>query len=551
MSKKIISVIMSFILIISCLIPSFAASRVCNCGKNPMLVIAGFSQYDLIDSKTGEKVWGVETDDILSTVENILPSLTTLLSSNRTQADYDALCDSVIPEVNKLFDPVACTPDGEPKYNNVKIVNQFTESVANYDYDTVKEVFHNEIVDIACDAVGKDHVWVYGLDWRVDPLVLADDIHEYVERIKKETGHDKISISGLSMGGIIMASYIEKYGYDDLSNITMLSAAYTGIEMVGKLFIGDVVVDPDGLYTMITQLVGNSTVSEVLASTGILEKVIPILDELLFYSGDRVYSECLIPSFGYTTGFWAFVPDSCYEQAKQFMFPLMNEGTAEQIETLKTRIDCYHYNVQSKIDKILKDAQSNGVCVSIVSHYNTQSMPVTSASDLSGDQVIETIHTSGFATVAKLGETLNITKKAPYVSFDKIIDASTCYFPENTWFIKDLRHVAYSHSSSSDCGEFFKWILTASPDTNIYSNPKYPQFMTYDSEAKKLSVLSGADGDVNGDGRISVLDAKLTLGSICELTALTEKQAWSADTNYDGKVSISDAKNILQYIVNH
>lgn len=550
-SKKVFSVILSLVIVFCCMSPSLAAGKSCSCGKSPLLVISGFSQYQLIDTSTGKGVWAPDADSIAKAVEKALPSLTTLLSSGRTQADYDKFCDEFLPIANELLGPIACTPDGEPKNSDVAIIDQFTGPVSDYDYTHVKEVFNNDIVDIACDAVGKDHVWVYGLDWRVDPLILADEIHEYVENIKKTSGHDKVSISGISMGGVIMASYLSKYGYEDLSNITMLSSAYTGLEMVGKLFTGEIEVDPDGLYNIITESIGDDKISTVLSKTGIIEKILPILNELLKYDGDRVYSECLIPLFGYNTGFWAFVPDSCYTSAKRFMFDRMNEGTLEQREIFKNRIDDYHYNVQSKIGSILRQAKADGVCVSIVSHYNMQTSPVSTASYLMSDQVIETIHTSGFATVADYGKTLNITKKAPYVSYDKIIDASTAYLPDNTWFIKDMKHVEYSNNGANDNCEFFKWILTAPAGTDVYSNAKFPQFMIYDRNTHVLSPLSGADGDVNADGRISLFDAKLILRYVAELSTLDDKQAWAADMNCDGSVSIVDAKNILTYIAAH
>ncbi len=181
--KKSFSVILSLVLMFSCVAPSFAANKVCGCGKNPMLVISGFSQYLLVDTTTGKSVWAPEAETITKAVEKALPSLTTLLASKRTRADFDKFCDEFIPIVNEVLDPIACSPDGTPKHRNVEIIEQFTQPVSSYDYAYVKEIFNNDIVDVACEAVGKDHVWVYGLDWRVDPLILADEIHEYVENI--------------------------------------------------------------------------------------------------------------------------------------------------------------------------------------------------------------------------------------------------------------------------------------------------------------------------------------------------------------------------------
>ena len=60
------------------------------------------------------------------------------------------------------------------------------------------------------------------------------------------------------------------------------------------------------------------------------------------------------------------------------------------------------------------------------------------------------------------------------------------------------------------------------------------------SEAKP----SGANGDINGDGKVSVFDSTLVLKSL--VGNGTEIQSETADLNYDGEVSIIDARWILQ-----
>ena len=549
-TKKVLCVIMSVILVTSCIIPAFAADNKCSRDDTPLLIISGFSQYQLIDKRTGKSVWTPDEELILNAIEKALPALETLLASDMTKNDFDVFCDDFIPAANELFSYISCTPDGEPYDQNVGLINQFTGPVSDYDYAEVKQVFENDIVDIAVEAYGADHVWVYGLDWRVDPLILADDIHDYIETMKATTGHDKVAISGISMGGCILSAYLSKYGYDDLSNITMLSSAFTGIEMVGALLCGEVEIDEQGLYNMINESIGKDTLSEVIAKTGILDKLLPVVDELIAYEKDRIYSECLIPSFGYITGIWAFVPDSRYSEAKEYMNIRMNEGTDEQNEIFWKRVDAYHYGVQNKIADILTTAQDNGVCVSIVSNYNSQMPPITTAGNYTGDQVIETIHTSGFATVAPYGETLdeNYMRNA-HLSSDRMIDASTCILPDNTWFIKNQRHVEFSNKGENDNSRFFAWILTAPADTNVNSNPDFPQFMQYDRDTLTLSPLSSKMGDINASGNITVADAKLVLKAIAGAEELTDAQAWVADINIDGKISVVDAKLILKMLV--
>ena len=547
MSKRIFSVLMAAVIMAGCVLPAFAATKTCDCGKNPILVVSGFSQYDFVDTNTGKKVWVPETGILVDAITKAVQPLATLLASDRTKKDYDTFCDEFFPLVNGVLHDVAVNPDGTPVNDYVELVDQFTGPVSKYDYAHVREVFNNEIVDAVCEAVGTDHVWLYGLDWRVDPMELADEINEYVQRIKKTSGHDKVSICGISMGGIVMSCYLTKYGYDDISNITMMSSAFTGIEMVGALFNGRINIDEMGLYQIINDSVGDEGVSNALESTGLLSRLLPIVDDLLKYEKDRLYREVFVPNFGYNAGMWSFVPQDLFDSAEKQMIQYMDSASKAELTAFKQRIEAYHNDVQANIGDLLKQAQADGVCVAVVSCYNMQMPPVSEASKFTGDQVIETMHSSGYATVALQGKTLKVDATKPYVSPDKMIDASTCYLPDNTWFIKNEQHVGFSNAGKKDNGEFYKWILTAPADTDINSNPKYPQFMSYDAKAKEL-VPMNLLGDVDGNGLLSITDAKLILRHIVGSTTLTAEQLAAADMNSDTEVTVVDAKLLLKAI---
>ena len=538
MSKKIISVIMSVILVALCLTPAFAATK----KVNPILVISGFSQYKFVDTASGKQVWTPEASILTDAITRALPPLATLLASDRKKADYDKFVDDAEGPLMDVLKYVAVNPDAEPANKNVKLIDQFTGPVSDYDYDWVKTVFENDIVDIVCNAVGRENVWVYGLDWRVDPLVLADEIHEYVENIKARTGCDKISISGISMGGIVMSCYLMKYGYEDLSNITYLSAAFTGLDYVGEMYSGKIKIDPDGLYNIINQSMHDTTVSDILQKTQILDMLMPVVDDLIKYESDRLFVEVLVPVVGYNTGMWSFVPAEYFESAVKYMGARMNEGSPEERAIFWGKVYDYHNNVQTKIGDFLRQAQADGVTVSVVSHYNMQMPPVSPASFRQGDQVIETRHTSGFATVSDLGKTLGDNYPVTaHVSIDRMIDANTAFLPNNTWFLKDAQHVGFSNKSSRDNGAFFGWILTQE-GTDVYTDNRFPQFMQYFPTDYELHPI----GDADGNFKLSVADVKLVLKSVSGLTTLTELQSRMSEINGDSKVTLVDARLILQ-----
>jgi len=540
--KKVLCVLLALVLAVGLVIPSLAAGA--ETEKTPILIVSGFTEYVLQNTETGATTFPHNQDLAINTVTAVLPSLLTLLQSNRTQADYDAFCDTALPIINGLFEDNACNPDGTVKHPEVQLQYQFPESVAEYGVETVGQTnaFDKDLLYGAVDAVGAEKVYVYGLDWRLDPMDVADELHEWISHIKDVHNCKKVSIAGISMGGVMVSAYLAKYGYSDVCNITMISAAFTGLSYVGELFKGNVQIDEKGLYTMLNQAVGTETLSKVIGSTGLVQQIIGLIDDLYAASGDRIFTECLIPAYGYNPGLWSFVPSEDFAEAKAFMFPLMDSSEAEK-SALSAKVDAYHL-VQMNAEKTLKAAKAAGVNVAVVSNYNFQIAPVTPDAAQTSDQVIETMHTSGYATCANIGETLPDTvKNGKYVSPDRMIDASTCYLPDETWFIKNMQHVGFDNSQNQ-C-KFYAWLMTTDKQVNINSDAKYPQFLMYNTETKVLSPAALLRGDVNFDGYVNLVDARTVLRHIHSLQTLSALAKEAADMDANNKISHTDAQCIM------
>ena len=539
--KKLLSVLLACTLIVSVAVPALAAAE---SDANPILIVAGFTEYVLKNTETGENTFPHNTDKIVNTVTAVAPSLLTLLASGRTQADYDAFCDAALPIIGDMFDDIACNPDGTVKHPEVQLEYQFPESVATYGVETVgqADAFDKQILYGAVDAVGADKVYVYGLDWRLNPLDVADELNAWIQHIKEVQGCDKVSIAGISMGGAMVSAYLAKYGTDDISNVTMISSAFTGLSYVGELYQGNVQIDEDGLYNMLNAALGADTLSRIFGSTGLVKQVIALIDDLYAAEQDRIFTECLVPAFGYNPGMWSFVPSENYDAAKEFMFAHM-DSTDVQKAALSAKLDAYHA-AQANAEQTLKNAKAAGVNVAITSNYNFQIAPVAATAKQTSDQVIETVHTSGYATCANLGETLPASlEDGKYVSVDRVIDASTCFLPDNTWFIKNMQHVGFDNSQNQ-C-KFYAWLMTTDKQVTVHSNPDYPQFMLYNDETKVLSPLSMLRGDVNFDGKVNLVDARITLRYVHSLATLSPLAKEAADMDGNSKISHTDVQMIL------
>jgi hypothetical protein len=538
--KKIISVFLAVALLASLMLPAFAADA--KNSYNPVLIVTGISEYAFVDGNE-QYVFPLETSQTVSLVAKVAPSVAKYLLDKNS----DALMDTLIPAFYDWLSPLACNPDGSVADDSVHLKYQFRNSVAEEGEENVgcKDALDKDILHATVEAVGADKVYVYGLDWRLDPLVIADEINDYIQNIKAQTGCSKVSLAAISMGGIMVSAYIAKYGYNDISHLTMISSAFTGVDMVGELFCKRVVLDEKGAQNLINQLVTIPGVSQVVEMTGLLKRLVPLLSTLVDEQIDRVYNEVLIPIFAYNPALWAFVDDDVYEEAKQTML-------ADADLSFIAKIDLYHYGVQQKIPQLLKGAMDNGVFVSIVSNYNLQISPITSKSNYNSDTVIETRHTSAYATVAPLGETLGEDYKQAkytdknYLSSDGVIDASTCMLPDYTWFIKDMYHVGFDGESNNN--DIYTWLMTADRQMDINSNPMYPQFNIFEESAKLLHPLDMLIGDVNHDKNVDLVDARKVLRASDGIESLDQLGEMLADMNGDKTINSDDSLAIIKTV---
>ena len=63
-----------------------------------------------------------------------------------------------------------------------------------------------------------------------------------------------------------------------------------------------------------------------------------------------------------------------------------------------------------------------------------------------------------------------------------MIDASTCMFPDTTWFIKNMPHVGCNRGSAF--AGMLTWLFSQETMPTVFSNPEYPQFLETDARTQ-------------------------------------------------------------------
>ena len=124
-----------------------------------------------------------------------------------------------------------------------------------------------------------------------------------------------------------------------------------------------------------------------------------------------------------------------------------------------------------------------------------------------------------------------------------MIDASTCWFPNETWFIKNMQHVGFN-DTQNQC-DLYTWLMTTQKQVTVQSNPDFPQFLLYNTETNVLSPLSLLRGDVNFDGIVNLVDARMVLRHVRTVSTLSALAKEAADMDGNAHLTHTDVQMIM------
>lgn len=537
--KAVLSVVIAIVLLVTTMPFAFAATKKCDCGNAPVVQVRGIGET-LYDGE-GNPVFSAE--NIISGILPVLPQLGQFLMT----MDTDVLVDALGTAVKAIFGPVSY--DNNLNRDSVVTVKNYTSDPVETYVDFTKEDVGSEYIlgKAVHKELGDKHSYLFIYDWTANPFDIAADLNQFIKEVKEKSGHDKVAICAESMGGCMTNTYLALYGYEDVQTVVMANSAFNGLEMLGQLFIGNPQIDGPALGGLIAQSIyGSAEYASLIPYIPLFKDLANIANDLFEVAGDRIYKEVLIPVFGYLPSFWCFIPEYHFEEAIEKMLP-------DAGPELKAFVNEYYEKVASKTtDRVKEMVESEDVNYFCVSNYNKFIAPVTKTSRWNSDGVIETYNTSGFATVADMGETLGadyvqaVNTGKDMVSPDNIVDVSTAQAPMQTWMTKNWGHIAYRLDDGT-C-DFYLWLLTADEQYTVESNPKYPQFMYYNTEIPQLMPFVCGSGDVTGDGKATAVDAGLIMKAVAGVYCVPEENFKNADMNCDGKLTATDARIILKQV---
>lgn len=471
--KKTLSFILAIIMIVTAMPMAFAAEDTATAtyDGDPIVVVRGIDFAGLVDGD-GNKAISVDVMDIV----DIIPTI----GLQYVRKDKNAVVNTITDLGRDIFKNVIRDKEGNALNADVHIP-KYPMSASNYDLsgdewaDTAVGLYRS-----LKNKFGGEKIYLYTFDWRLSPDVLADDLKSYLDNVKAETGATKLDVAACSMGAMITTAYVDKYGTDIFDTIAFLSGAHNGGHIVGSVFQGDLVIDGKALGDFLVSKTSGfvSFLLRILNALGLTKCLANFVNDAIIEYKDQIYGDFLRECFATAYGLWGLIPDEEFEACKEFFF----DGVEDEYATALGEIEKIQAFV-GRTDEIMAKLYADGVKVSYVSHYNSRQLPIYSGYAAHGDGVLESDRTSGYATFANYGSTLSDAQIAgvdsQYISPDKVVNASTCLYPETTWFVKNAKHVGCK--DGSDHTEFAIWLLTSETQPTVTTNAKYPRFMNVDA----------------------------------------------------------------------
>lgn len=472
--KKIVSLILAAVLIFSCSVGVVAA----DVGSEviPVVVVRGMDFGGLIIDQGTENerpALAIEAGDI---VVGVMKALLMAMFGG-----MDGFVDGVADVANGIFAPLACDEKGNT-IENIS-VKEYPLAMSNYpdDIASFKEYGDGElsVVATACDRYGADKVYYVTYDWRLDPYETAKKINDRVNLALKEHKAEKVDIICCSLGGVMTQAYFDAYGYDKVDSCLFLSSAIYGSYCSSDPYAGKVGFEKEYLNNFLNATLSDmSWLWNMLDVTGITDSLLGFVNTIAENYKEEIYADVMRGTFGTWAGLWGMQQTEDFDAAKKMIFG----DEVAKYSVLIEKIDRYQkYRLQR--DEFLLKMQADGVKIALVTSYNKPVVPAFEHSYVNGDQVLETELMSAGATVAPYGETLGESYAAAdptKLSPDKVIDASTCLFPDNTWFIKNAPHVCCKYES--DVADMIFWIIEAENQPTVNDNIRFPQFTQCDGE---------------------------------------------------------------------
>ena len=482
--KKIISLILVFALAVSMLSISASAAvkTECNgdCDTCPAIVVPGIGQSNvwaldengdyLVDDNGKRISCFPAVFNVGSIVSKVLVPALLTLALQTDMGLSNALCKVVLD----AFSVNLCDEKGK-NTGNIE-VEKYLYSVAECSDYEKKQIYNNIPLQAFAESAGEDHLYYFAYNSFGNNLDTVKELYDYIQMVKEETGHDKVNIVPISMGGSLANALLDYYPdvMNDLNKVVYIVPALNGSTIVGDLYTKNFAFfDTDFLYNGFLEALMDEEDARMIE---VIARILP--DQVLSKVLKKV-ADCLVEDVAANiTSLWGLCPKEYYPEASAALLASKPE--------IKKQTDRYYQAQCNSLDNIQK-LVDNGVQVFNIVDYDVPLYLIgNSWNDDNADGVIQLSSTAMGVHSALCGETLgedyqqaNTSKNCAdethnHISPDNVVDASTGLLPDHTFYFDGQGH---EQTARNDAIIALATRLLATDDIqDVYSTKDFPQF---------------------------------------------------------------------------
>ena len=502
--KKLIALVLSIAMIIGAsAIGASATQRFTDCdGKceyYPTIIVPGLGQSNtwivddngeyLLDDE-GNKISSfpayIQLDKIIMRV--LAPALLSLVF----QKDI-GLSDAAADIIELCFGINTC--DENAKTSKNVVTEKYPYPASEYQDFEAEEVFGHVPFDKYETEQPFDHMYYFGYNSFGNHMDLVYELYDFIQLVKKQTGHDKVNLVPLSQGASIVSALLDYKPevMDELHKVIFVVPALDGSTIIGDVFNDRVsFLNKDYLYNGFLGELGLLD-KGTAALVEIALRILPdeVIMEVLESAVETLVTDVMTTS----TGMWALCPSGDYPTAAE---KYLSDPSKASIRAQTDR----YYQAQLNSDANITKLVDKGVQVFCFVEYDTALINVGETwNTQNADYIIQTDSTSMGAYFANVGETLpedyvqkNTHCSDPthnHISPDRVVDASAGLLPDTTFYFDGQRH---DLTARNDVILKLALNLIECDDTQtVYSDPRFPQFNIARSSEKLVELVALAE----------------------------------------------------------
>ena len=425
--------------------------------SNPVVVVPGIGMSDVaLFDDAGNKI---ENDGTFPDQWRVFNLSTVALMDDLIKIIPKALFSLILQKDMGLSDVIRDYLPGMFKYATHDLQGKSIENVraierkyplAQYSEDERNSFFSMMPMQNYVEEIGEDRIYCFNFPPFCNIIDQASRLDEFIQLVKAQTGAEKVNLVPLSLGAAVTNAYFDDHAdKHDVAKVVRIVGASDGSYVFADLVSQNYSVNSAKLLysDLLPELIKGYQGYLVNLAVRILPK--KVLNDVLDAAFDVVRSDFFVN----TTSMWAVVPADRYQALADIYLADADHAF------LRQQTDKY-YAYQSNLQENVYDLIEDGVEFYNICGYgfnfgkgwnDYQYFQFFECADnMNSDGVIQLASTGMGTTSAAPGTTLpaNYVQKNTnctnpnhnHISPDRVVDASTSYLPDQTWYFSGQHH---------------------------------------------------------------------------------------------------------------